>query len=405
MNRAKLLLCFLGLAVSASAQKTFKYSATISALDTPGFYSITLQPGLVAKSKADLSDIRLMDDSGHFVPYVMATGQPEWLDNTVPYLSLPIVNKRSSNDTGVIFIVKNISPTPVDNLYIRLKNAAVERTLNLYGSDDLVHWFVIEENIPLQPVISATGSDYVQEFSFPSSNYHYLKLLVNGKGKAPIKFLAAETYKHKPLPTIYGEITGTKFVKRDSGKTTIINISLDGNYLVNKIVLNVEAPRFYNRHVWIYDGSKHLDILLGTEALRSGDEGALLVNIKTNKLLFKIENEDNPPLNVNKVKLFQADRSMLAYLEAGRAYKLLTGDVKATTPSYDLQFFTDSAKNHALSITHDPVQKNELYVAPASDHANERIIIIWVAILVALLLLSLLTWKMAGEVKKRGLEQ
>lgn len=401
MNKALLLLCSLGLVFTASAQKTFKYAAKVGAIDTPGFYSIVLQPDLVAKSKADLSDLRLIDDSGHFVPYVLAYGQPAWLDNSIPYISFPIVHIKSATDTGTTFVVKNISPAPVDNLEIKLKNAAVERTLNLNGSDDLAQWFVIEENIPVQPVVSSAGSEYGQRLSFPPSNYHYLKLLVNDKHKAPIKFLAAGTYQHQLLPVRYAEISGTKFSKRDSGKTTFITINLDGDYWVDKISLGARAPKFYNRNVSIYDYSKRPYELLTTEALRSGDDGALPVNVKTNKLVLEIENEDNPPLNVDKVKLFQTDRSMLAYLEAGRTYKLLTGDVKATPPSYDLQFFTDSAKNHALRITHDPVVKNELYVAPATDHANERSIIIWAAILVALLLLSLLTWKMVGEVNKR----
>jgi len=403
MNKALLLLCLLGLGFRASAQKTLKYAAKVGPIDTPGFYSITLQPDLVAKSKADLSDLRLMDDNGHFVPYVLGYGQPEWLDNSVPYISFPAVAAKSASDTGTTFIVRNISPTPVDNLSIKLKNAAVERTLNLYGSDDLKQWFVIEENIPVQQVTSAHGGDYTQELSFPPSNYHYLKLLVNDKHKGSIKFLAAGTYQRQPMPTKYSKITCARFVKKDSSKTTCITVSLDGNYWVNRIILDVKAPRFYSRNVSIFDITRHRKELLATDALRSGDGGALPVDVKTDKLLLEIENEDNPPLNLAQVSLFQTERSALAYLDAGKGYQLLAGDANATAPSYDLKFFTDSAKNRALKITHDPVGKNALYVppAPAAKPGNQKTFIIWGAVLAALLLLSLLTLKMAGEVKKR----
>jgi len=404
MNKAAWLLCFACLPFAASAQKAFKYAAKVGPVDTSGFYSITLQPDLVAKSKADLSDLRLIDDSGHFVPYVLADGQPAWLDNSVPYISFPVVHIKSSMDTGTTFVVKNTSPTPVDNLDIELKNTAVERTLNLYGSDDLVSWFVIKENIPVQQVLSVNGSHYNQELSFPPSNYRYLKLLVNDKHKGAIKFLAAGTHQQRPLPVKYAEITGAQFVKKDSGKTTYITISPGGNYWMNKITLNVKAPKFYSRNVSLYDISGHGRELLATDALRSGDGSVLTVDVKTGKLLLEIENEDNPPLSVAEVNLFQTERSMLAYLDAGKGYQLLTGDTAAASPSYDLKFFTDSAKNRALKITHDAVVKNSRYVAPisATKTTNERSLIIWAAIVVALLLLTLLTWKMAGEVKKRG---
>ena len=95
---------------------------------------------------------------------------------------------------------------------------------------------------------------------------------------------------------------------------------------------------------------------------------------------------------------------MLAYLEAGKAYQLLTGDTSAKAPSYDLKFFTDSARNRALKITHEAVVNNALYVAPApvAKQGAAKTYLIWGSILTALLLLTLLTWKMAGEVKKRG---
>ena len=143
---------------------------------------------------------------------------------------------------------------------------------------------------------------------------------------------------------------------------------------------------------------------MSTDALRSDIKGVLPVEVKTSKLLLEIDNEDNPPLSVAQVSLFQTERSALAYLEAGKAYQLLTGDTAASAPNYDLKFFTDSARNRALKITHAAVLNNALYMAPVQvpKPGNERTILIWGSILTALLLLTLLTWKMAGEVKKRG---
>jgi hypothetical protein len=71
------LLVLTGLTIlPASAQRKFKYKTAVDKIDTTGFYNIELQAGLTGKCQTGLADIRLMDEQGKPVPYVLASALP-----------------------------------------------------------------------------------------------------------------------------------------------------------------------------------------------------------------------------------------------------------------------------------------------------------------------------------------
>src|SRR3954464_7488535 len=106
MNKiACFTILFCGLMLSASAQKNFKYEAALPKVDSTGFYRISLQPALVAKAKADLSDIRITDAKGTFIPYIQAGSLPQ--KDQKSFVVFNQVDARLSTDTGTTFIVEN----------------------------------------------------------------------------------------------------------------------------------------------------------------------------------------------------------------------------------------------------------------------------------------------------------
>jgi hypothetical protein len=115
----------------------------------------------------------------------------------------------------------------------------------------------------------------------------------------------------------------------------------------------------------------------------------------------QIENGDNQPLVIGDIKIFQAGRYIVSYLEKGNAYKLLTGDSTAKAPAYDLKFFTDSIRN-IQEMNFSQLTKNQSYIRQPNASTNTRAFIIWSAIIIALILLSLLTWKMIGELNSKN---
>ncbi len=385
---------------SASAQNSFKYAATIPKTDSAGFYKISLQPALVAKSNADLSDIRLITQKGYFVPYITADNLPQPANEK--FMVFPRVAAASKTDTGTSYIIENRVSLPVNMLWVKLRNTAVKRTVNISGSDDLQRWFAIEEDVPLQQAGLNSGGAYLQSLSFPASNYRYLKLLVNDKNKAPLKFMEAGIYTEQSVSKSYFEVPDARVSQKDSNKVTYIDIWLNDNYLVNKIELNISAPKYYKRDVAVYQLDKQDRVLVSNAELFPGKSNSLLFAAKGNELELQIDNGDNLPLSLKNIKVFQADQFIVSYLDAGQSYKILTGDKKASAPDYDLKFFIDSIHQRIPEISHTAVIKNATYQIHNKIVNKDNGIIIWISIIAALLLLILLTWKMVTEVNNKN---
>jgi hypothetical protein len=391
---------FCGLLLSASAQKTFKYQAALPKTDSTGFYRISLQPALVAKAKADLSDIRIIDDKGNFVPYIQTGSLP--LKDQKSFVVFNPVDARLSTDTGTTFIVENKTGLALDRLWIKLQNTAVQRKVNLVGSDDLKQWFAIQEDIPLQEAVANSEGTFMQSLSFPASNYRYLKILVNDQNKAPIKFLQAGIYTEYAAALTYVPIPQPQLTRVDSNKTTYITIKLNDHYQVNKLHVNITSPKYFKRDVTVYQITGNEKQLLGVGELNSIKATDLLIAAKSSRLLLQINNGDNLPLTINGVEAYQADESLISYLSGRQTYQLLTGDPNTHAPEYDLKFFADSIQDDITEISHGAVNKNPAYETNQIKPGRDYTLFIWLAIIVALGLLLFLTLKMTKEVSKKA---
>ncbi|HVW94560.1 MAG TPA: hypothetical protein VHA56_01160 [Mucilaginibacter sp.] len=383
-------------AFTASAQPSFKYQAQLGKIDSSGFYRIPLSPAFVARSNYGLSDVRIIDKAGKFVPYISADNLPVANSD----IFLPFIPVSGEPDTGTTFILRRTVSQATGRLWLRLKNTAVKRTINLSGSDDLKKWFAIEENIPLQEAVRNNDGSYMQSISFPASNFRYLKLLVNDRNKTPIKFLEAGIYANHSEQPQYEPITGLSFTRSDSGSMTVIHVRLTDNYLLGMLRLNITAPKYYKRNISVFTiGSKGKQ-LIHTDELNSADRHPILLNAKTNRLDLQIDNGDNSPLEIADIIAAQADQSVTAYLQNGNTYMLLTGDKYAQKPTYDLKFFTDSIKERLPMINPGKVEKNTLQAPQSGTQKHDYTLLIWIVIIVALLLLIFLTVKMTTEINK-----
>lgn len=401
MNRLTLFILLLcGAILPASAQKKFKYKAALQKIDSTGFYRIGLQPGLVAKTKPDLSDIRIADAKGNFVPYIQAGSLPQKSQKS--FVVFPEISNAPKTDTSTVFIIENKTGLVLDRLWIRLQNTAVKRKVNLLGSDDLNQWFAIQEEIPLQEAVQNSEGTYLQSLSFPASNYRYLKIQVNDKNKNPVKFLQAGIYtEYASAAQSYTAIAPVNVIRTDSNKTTFIDIKLNDNYQVNKLHLNISAPRYYKRGVAVYQFVNNGKELLSEAELSSDKAPDLLIAAKANHLLIEISNGDNQPLSIGEINAWQSDEYLVSYLEAKQSYQFVVGDSLAQAPEYDLEFFADSISGNTPVIKHEAVVKNTGYTVAAKPTGKDYTVLIWVAIVVSLGLLLFLTLKMTKEVKKK----
>jgi Protein of unknown function (DUF3999) len=387
----------------ASGQgKEFKYCAAIQKIDSSGVYKIELQPGFIAKGSG-LYDIRVMDETGKFVAYTIVTNPSDKLKPV--FIDFPEVKQVAGTDTATVYIAENKNRNKIDQLWLRLKNMAVSRTASLSGSDDLQHWFAIEEDIQLQDATSGGDTEYEQMLSFPQSNYRYFRIHISNKNKDLINILRSGIYisdyagyetpfKLTPLPPV-------KLSMKNNAKQTSYLISMDDKYTVDELHIEISSPKYYNRRISVYNVSNKTEQHLVDDILSSSGQGYVNISAKTNKLRIDIINGDDKPLVIKNITALYLNQFAVSYLEKGHKYSLLVGDSAASEVSYDLTFLHSKPMSQFPVISHSQVENNPAYGKLVFKVSKDYTQLIWISIAIVLILLSLLTWRMVKELNAK----
>jgi len=393
-NICLLLIAFSLAASPALAQITYRFKADLQKIDSNGTYKIKLKPGLVAKCNESLSDIRLLDQNGKFIAHALSKNI--FIDNPENFIEFPEVNSNANSDTAAIFIAENKNGINTGQLWIKLKNTDVSRSVDLSGSDDLKKWFAIKEDIPLEKAGPGNEPEYQQSLYFPTSNYQYFKLQVHGRNKTPVKIIRAGIYISSSAGPGFEMLPPVKFNFKDTGNVSHVYLHFDEPYLINKLHLVISTPNYYSRHINIYDtqnGSKVCDATIGFPGSQD-----IYFSAKTTHLRIDISNGDDVPLTIKKIEAFQQEQYVTSYLEAGHRYSILCGDSLAKEANYDLSFLKHKPYNQLPVISHSVVYRNPAYVIPKPTAKSNFTLLLWITIAVVLILLSFLTWRMVKEI-------
>jgi hypothetical protein len=194
------------------------------------------------------------------------------------------------------------------------------------------------------------------------------------------------------------------FVQKDSSiGFSYITIHQEAAYVVNRIVLSIDGPKYYKRTAHIqYITGKGVKNYINSFEITSGHLPIVLIGqVKAKSLLIEIENNDNPPLKVRAIKTEQSKKYLVAYLEKGKSYFIMAGNESVTAPQYDLLQFSDSIPNQLTSVSYHYLQPSGLVVQKkkALDMDNW----LWPAIIIVILALGFLTYKLLTEMKRSGI--
>lgn len=394
-SKSLAIVALLTIAATASrAQSGFRYSAAIGKVDSDGFYVIPLNPNLIAKSKADLGDLRIVDLKGKFVRYITASWTPPGAE--FDFVDFPIVSRTADSVTSVVVKTNR----QVNSLWLKLKNTTVDRSINLAGSEDQKTWFAIAENIPMQHASAKGQTDYLQSLDFPPSSYKYLKVSISNKNKNPVDITHVGIFTGEVLAMNDVPVPSPKIEQKDSGQTSRVTLRFADAYRVAKLRLSIAGAQFFKRDVSIYEVVNGTQRLIDNVELNSAKSSSMLLSAKAQTLVLEINNNDNPPLQITRADAFQTEEYITAYLEKGKFYSLITGNDTARMPVYDLKFFADSLNNYRGKLGYGPLKAVAVNKKVIKE-GNKNPWLLWGAIAAALLVLAFLTVKMTSEINNR----
>jgi len=404
-NLSFILMVFI---CSAQAQTAgWHYQASIDSIKESGFYNLFLTPQINANLKTDYSDLRIINESGKWVPHLLRHLSGEYSDDMVIW-DLQIL-KKETNPFITNLIVKN-KDSVISNLVLFLNNTVAERFCSVSGSNDLKSWFTINDSILIKPENSMEKDNSIFYINFPPSGYKYFRIQINNREQGPYNIKKVGTSSNTiptkisgPYPPI--ENPATAIFQKDSARSSYIKITQTASYHFNELHLLVSGAKYFNRNADLYipASNNHSFNNPGQliHAFTISNNSTLQFKLpwaKATIFYLIVHNEDNLPIKVDAVKTFFTKTVATAYLEKGTHYRLLTGNFNALQPVYDLKQFDKGLEPSVPAIGIDAIEAIAPMPVVSTSPGNQWMI--WLIIVLAGGLLAFFAYKLLTEMNK-----
>ncbi len=382
-------------------QKGFAYKASLGEVNQSGFYKVVLTPEVIAKCQPHIPDLRIME-SNKQAPYIIKQDENQFAESS--FFEFPIVSKRKEADKQTHITIENKTGKAVTDLLLVSTNMDAKRVVNISGSNDLKEWFIIKESVSLDNYFSQKAEEQVQTISLPLVNYKFFQVTIIGKDILPFNIKRAGIYTENYIQGKYTGVPVPAITQKDSSdKRSYVQVRFNEPYQIDKLVVEVEGPKFFKRYLSLYFGD-----FLSTKTpysifISSPSAELFPLGWASKAYLLVIDNEDNLPLKVKTIKAYQLNKYLLTYLEAGKNYELYFGDSLMQSPNYDLAFFKDSIGKNPPELAINAIESVKINQSiTTNSKGNFGKIILWGIIVSIIILLLVFIYKMVNDINRRA---
>jgi hypothetical protein len=400
------ILCVL-LNVSILHAQNFIGEANITPVNKDGFYRISIRPEHSKYLTSYFANLRVTDNAGQTVPYIIETDRDY---STFSFEEYSIESKIQEPGCCTTIVIKNTASDSINNIYLQIKNADVEKQATLLGSDDKKHWFGLKNRFYLTRINNLSNTSEIRVVDFPFVDYKFLKIEIEDSTSAPLNIQAIGFYKDF---TRYGKYNMIKDVNvnidsDNKEKETYIRFKLDTLQWLDRIQFIASGSPFFLRKVTLYDivylkrkkGGWYESRQYLNEITVNQNSTAVfdIPNTRSKELLAVVENDDNPPLRFDSIQALQLNRYLVAYLEKNKTYKFKVASEETERPVYDLNLFRDKiAVELPIVYPDDIIIYNANKQAPSESFFTRSFM--WFAIVTMIVLLGAFSIKMIREMK------
>jgi hypothetical protein len=338
-------------------------------ISTAGLVKISLPVETLDAARPAFEDLRLYDDAGNEVPYLIERPAP------VAKVVQPAKSFQVSlNANTTVIALETGLAQPLDSVTLESPAMNFIKAVRVESSDDGKRWQILAQGQPIfrQPY----GASHLQ-ISFPPGISKWLRLTVDDQRSQPIPFTGALVHAatDEPAP---GELIPVTISERDEnpGETRLaLNLGA-ANLSVASIQIETAEPLFTRQVALavpqISEDTIREQIIGQGTIYRVAVEGQTpseslsvpLENlVRSRELVLIIKNGDSPPLTISAVRVERHPVYIVFLARQPGAYHLLTGNIHCAAPSYDLV---------ALGMNLKGVAVSQINIPPPSDNPDFR---------------------------------
>lgn len=394
LMKKRVILLIVGLVAIAGSHAQSYWQESIDTISSSGYYNIELSQEIAGLG---LNSLLILDGSDREIPYLIRSSVPVKEMRQIEMYELISNTHQDSINT----IIVHNPEDEVSRFYLQMKEADVTKYISIRGSYDRKQWFSVKQNSILYSEHHPNLGE-IAIVDFPKGDYTYYELTVTNNSHSPLNITGVGKIEKS---NIYGQFveleSGPFVVEEDKGNTVISFPSLAYPYYLSKLEVQVTGKGHYSRRM-ILKSSGEREKNVEAFQLSSRDEHVFYVDqvlIDKNTQIV-IENENNPPLTVDDIKLFGLDRYLCAYLDVGIQYRIESGAKKPGR--YDIQDFADEIPLNLSVVKTGNLVETVVEQEPQREpHFFERPLFLWGVIILTAFILLFVSFGMLKELKKK----
>ena len=380
----------------------------INNVNKSGLQLVLLSAEVISEAENNTDFIRIANKKSRTeVPYALYS-IPETIKKS--FVSFPLISK-TKNDSLTSIVISNTKQQQLNELFITISNSSVSKSVNVFGSNDGNEWFGLVQNHLLNNLVNPKLQQVEKSIVLPLNNYKFLKWEFNDKISLPIECMNFGIYQSKVNYVAQLELKNfnQKILTDNSKKKSLILISFEKSQLISRLDFDIRSNLYFrtgrilvNRERKVKNKTEEYQEEILTFVLNSKMKTSFeFPEIFENELIIEIDNQDNPPLEIEKLQLFQTPKYILANLEQGEKYEISVSN-KLDKPNYDIVNFLPK-ENETLEVVtienFKPIKS--LSKVEQIQHFWQTKWFLWTAIILAGLIIAYFAFGLLKDVEKK----
>jgi hypothetical protein len=335
----------------------------------PGLIKLNLPVETLDAARPALEDLRLYDDAGNEVPYL--------IERPVPVVKV-VQNVKSFHvsltPSNTVIVLETGLTQPLDDVALETPAESFLKPVRVEGSADHKRWQTLDQG---QPIFRQSNGANRLHVSFPASMWPWLRLMVDDQRSQPIPFTGARirVAVSEPAPTEWMPVMIAERHENPGETRLALNLGA-ANLSIAAVQIETTEPLF-TRHVTLAvpqvseDAVREQTVGQGViyrvaiEGQPAAESPSVPLEslVRSRELLLFIRNQDSPPLSITAVRVERRPVYLVFLARQAGAYHLLAGNDQCAAPRYDLAALGMNLKSVAVA----PVK-----LSPPADNPNYR---------------------------------
>jgi hypothetical protein len=309
---------------------------------SPGLVKLSLPAETLDAARSGLEDLRLYDEDGSEVPYLLERPRPSGAQ-VQRVKSFQV----SLEPTATVITIETGIDSPAGAVLLDTTEPLFIKSVKVEASEDGNRWQMLREG---QPIFRQPGGASQLEIPVLPGSWSWLRLSLDDRRSPPIPVIGVQARRLATEPPPVEHVSAQISERHENPGETRMTIDLGAaNLDLSTVELATDEPLFTRRMILavaqmtpegvreqtLADGVVYRVAIPG-QTTASNLQVTVEKQARARELVLLVHNHDSPPLRVSGLKVERRPVYLVFLAGSGAQHHLVTGNPQCEAPHYDL---------------------------------------------------------------------